>query len=245
MKGRIKKVIVLVIILILIGVGAGIGIWKFQANKVQQVIFEKEQGAIKKQEKANFLFAHDTIYSLIQINRAYEEEDPEGIFAKHEDMNRLQEIYTTREYLLSAKSEMEKWIDNENADIGKIAGNMLDGINDLMMSNDAMLRIVAEESDSFEKDFAFSSVKIKRGREKIFSAPIDIGFEFLFSSIRKEELISYIELNFKDSKIKYREQIERGEEPATAAEAAAALMIEGGLKGLSMDWDEISNTFWD
>lgn len=236
MKEKIKKFGLLsIIVLVLISV-VGFSYYKYHEEQEQKRLLTETQ-------EQNYLFAKDVIYSLIQINRAFRQERVEDVLREDSELQFLQEVYGTKEKLLDAKNVMDQWSDNKNIQINKVANDMLQGIDDLLVSTEASIRLATKESTAIKQDLAIFKVKLDQGREKIMVAPINIGLEFSLSDSQKRELISYIETNFEDEVKRRNEQIEKGEEPTMPAEAVAAFLIKGGLEGIGADWDKVKEEF--
>lgn len=242
MKEKIKKFGLLsIIFVILIGV-AGFSYYKYQEKQEQERLFLEiqEQNFVQKQ---NYLFAKDVVRSLIYVNTAFRENEIKDVSEKYREIQFLVKMYATKEELLNAKNIMEQWSDHENIQISEISNDMLRGINDLIASNEAGIRIGNKDSVSIKQDLAIFQVKLEQGRNKIFIAPVDIGLEFSLSDSQKKNLIFYIETNFEEEVIEYKKQVKKGEEPTIRAEAAAALIIKGGLEGLGTDLEKVMEDF--
>ena len=213
----------------------------FSYHKYQEK--QEQLQLVKETQEQNYLFTYDVIRSLVYIEKAFKPDEVKDITREDTEYQFLTRVYGKKEGLLNAKNKMEQWNNSENIKINEIANNMLEGINDLIISTEAIIRVAEGNTISEKQDLATFQVKLDGGGEKIFIALLEIDSNFLLSDVQKIELISYINTNFKEAVEDWKNQEAMGVEPTMQVSAATAIFIKGSLEGKGTDFIKIIEGF--
>jgi hypothetical protein len=190
-----KKIIIGVIIVIIAMIGYVIysNIQKEQEKQAHKIQLEDQARMYKENES----FAMDVIKALGQINENNKSVDNDI----EDDWKQFEVAYTRKENILNAKDVMTKWIDDSDEFKAGVSREMVAGIDDLISSEDAAMRVLKEDSDSEEATGLFLA-KLENGREKVFVSSLkalaDEENTLILSEESKDEIIHYIDILFKE-----------------------------------------------
>lgn len=187
MKDFIKQnwlKILLILLVILILVGGGIYLQE------RQEALERRQEMLKRNGDfiVDIIKAMNTIYAIRNLSEEFEGEDKERAV--------YDIVYQAKEKLSKAKSQVEQWKEIEDADIRKIAGNILNGINDLDEVYETTLK-GAKDTSRIKEYLALAGAKKESGYEKIFLVGAQIALEpegyIELSENRKAIIVDWID----------------------------------------------------
>ena len=102
----------------------------------------------EKQEQ-NYQFTKDLIHCLAEIKASRGDKDEKNI-NEDEESQFLRGAYIMQEHLVNARNDIEKWSNNKDNQIRKIATEMLEGIDDLFEANDSYINIVTKENNNID-----------------------------------------------------------------------------------------------
>lgn len=137
--------------------------------------------------------------------------DSKKVNLTNDKTNNLEALYLAQAKLFEARNTMLKWEKSNNSDIKNLSLEFLDGLDDLIKSQDLWVKIFKGIAADYETSLALAKAKYKTGEEKLFSSSLDIisiisskkkyekekkPFRYNLSKEQRSNVIHYIDTNF-------------------------------------------------